>query len=56
MGKMDEKKRQESMIKLSVIVVAHNMTREIPKTLESLTHQYQFDCEDLEYEVMKGSS
>jgi len=49
---MDEKKRQESMIKLSVIVVAHNMTREIPKTLQSLTRQYQLDCEDLEYEVL----
>jgi len=40
------------MIKLSVIVIAHNMTREIPKTLQSLTRDYQLDCEELEYEVL----
>lgn len=47
------------MIKLSVIVVAYNMTREVPRTLQSLTKDYQLDSEELEYEVLvidNGSS
>lgn len=47
------------MIKLSVIVIAHNMTREVPRTLQSLTRDYQLDSEDLDYEVLvidNGSS
>ena len=47
------------MTKLSVIVVAHNMAREIPRTLQSLNRQYQLESEQLEYEVLvidNGSS
>ena len=40
------------MIKLSVIVIVHNMTREVPRTLQSLTRDYQLDSEKLEYEVL----
>jgi glycosyltransferase involved in cell wall biosynthesis len=39
-------------VKLSVIVVAYNMQREIPRTLQGLTAAYQRDCADLEYEVL----
>lgn len=39
-------------MKLSVIVVAYNMSREIPRTLQSLTASYQRDCADLDYEVL----
>ena len=47
------------MVKLSVIVVAHNMTREIPRTLQSLSRDYQLGSETLDYEVLvidNGSS
>ena len=40
------------MIKLSVIVIAHNMTREIPRTLHSLSREYQVECDELNYEVL----
>ncbi|MFT6051626.1 MAG: glycosyltransferase involved in cell wall biosynthesis [Halioglobus sp.] len=40
------------MTKLSVIVIAHNMAREIPRTLASLSQDYQIDCDDLSYEVL----
>ena len=46
-------------MKLSVIVVAYNMVREIPRTLASLTENYQLDAQGLEYEVLvidNGSS
>lgn len=39
-------------MKLSVIVIAYNMSREIPRTLQSLGRTYQLDCEDLDYEVL----
>ncbi|KAA1190067.1 glycosyltransferase family 2 protein [Pseudohalioglobus sediminis] len=39
-------------MKLSVVVVAYDMQREIPRTLQSLTRDYQTDCADLEYEVL----
>lgn len=37
---------------LSVIVVAHDMERELPRTLQSLTRDYQGLPEDLDYEVL----
>ena len=39
-------------VQLSVIVVVHNMTREIPRTLQSLTREYQLGSEELNYEVL----
>lgn len=39
-------------MKLSVIVVAYNMQREIPRALQSLAATYQRDCADLDYEVL----
>ncbi len=39
-------------MKLSVIVISFNMQREIPRTLQSLTRQYQEGCEELDYEVL----
>lgn len=39
-------------MKLSVVVVAYNMPREIPRTLQSLTAAYQRDCAGLDYEVL----
>lgn len=39
-------------MKLSVIVIAYNMGREIPRTLQSLQRDYQLGSEDLEYEVL----
>jgi glycosyltransferase involved in cell wall biosynthesis len=39
-------------VKLSVIVVSYDMARELPRTLQSLTRNYQLDCQDLEYEVL----
>lgn len=46
-------------MKLSVIVIAYNMQREIPRTLQSLSRHYQLGCEELDYEVLvieNGSS
>ncbi len=40
------------MLKLSVILVAHNMRREISRTLQSLITDYQVNCENLDYEVL----
>ena len=37
---------------LSIVVVAHNMARELPRTLTSLSHAYQRDLGDLAYEVL----
>ena len=39
-------------MKLSVILVAYDMAREIPRTLESLSRSYQERAENLEYEVL----
>lgn len=39
-------------MKLSVIVVAYNMQREVPRTLQSLAASYQLDSTDLDYEVL----
>ena len=39
-------------MKLSVLVVAYNMQREIPRTLTSLSRAYQRGVDDLEYEVL----
>lgn len=39
-------------MKLSVIVVAYNMVREIPRTLQSLSRQYQLECDELDFEVV----
>jgi len=37
---------------VSIIVVFHNMSREAPRTLYSLSRQYQRHCDDLAYEVV----
>ncbi len=37
---------------LSVIIVAYDMGRELPRSLASLSRDYQLDCEDIEYEVL----
>lgn len=39
-------------MKLSVIVIAYNMAREIPRTLQSLTPHYQQGMEEVDYEVL----
>ena len=39
-------------MKLSVIVIAYDMHREIPRTLQSLTRNYQLDSAGLDYEVL----
>lgn len=41
----------DSTLTLSVIVVAYNMGREIPRTLQSLTRNYQLGCTGIEHEV-----
>ncbi|MEE9411691.1 MAG: glycosyltransferase [Methylococcales bacterium] len=37
---------------LSIIINAFNMTREVPRTLHTLSRQYQYDSESIEYEVV----
>ena len=39
-------------MKLSVIVVTYDMSRELPRTLQSLTRSYQQGCEELDFEVL----
>lgn len=39
-------------MKLSVIVVAYDMVREIPRTLQSLSRSYQLEAASLDYEVL----
>ena len=39
-------------MRLSVIVIAYNMAREIPRTLASLSRPYQDEAENLDYEVI----
>lgn len=48
-----------SDVLISFVVVSYNMQREIPRTLFSLTTEYQRHCEGIEYEVLvvdNGSS
>lgn len=40
------------MTDLSVIVVAYNMTRELPRTIQSLARPYQIATENLSYEII----
>jgi glycosyltransferase involved in cell wall biosynthesis len=39
-------------MKLSVILIAYDMAREIPRTLQSLSRSYQQDAQDLTYEIL----
>ena len=39
-------------MKLSVIVVAYDMHRELPRTLQSLSPSYQSGADTLDYEVL----
>jgi glycosyltransferase involved in cell wall biosynthesis len=39
-------------MKLSVILISYDMAREIPRTLQSLSRDYQYGARDLEYEVL----
>lgn len=39
-------------MKLSVIIVAHNMDRELPRSLLSLSESYQHDMAGIEYEIL----
>ena len=39
-------------MKLSVILIAYNMQREIPRTLQSLAPSYQQGMEEVDYEVL----
>jgi hypothetical protein len=39
-------------MKLSIILTAYNMAREIPRTLQGLSRTYQTGAEDLDYEVL----
>jgi glycosyltransferase involved in cell wall biosynthesis len=39
-------------MKLSVILIAYDMAREIPRTLQGLSRTYQHGAKDLEYEVL----
>ncbi len=46
-------------MKLSVIVIAYNMAREIPRTLQGLSRPYQQGAQELDYEIIlidNGSS
>lgn len=36
----------------SIVVVAYDMARELPRTLQSLSREYQRDCEHIDYEVL----
>ena len=39
-------------LSLSVVVVAYDMARELPRTLRSLSTPYQRDLESADYEVV----
>ena len=46
-------------VRLSILVIAYNMAREIPRTLQSLARNYQRGAKELDYEVIvvdNGSS
>jgi len=42
----------ERTLRLSVIVIAYDMAREIPRTLQSMARDYQQDIGDLTYEII----
>ena len=44
--------RRDERVDLSVVVCFYNMRREAERTLQSLSRQYQVDCDDLTYEVI----
>lgn len=46
------KQRKAPQCLFTVIVVAYDMARELPRTLHSLSRQYQQRCEGLDYEVI----
>ena len=39
-------------MKLSVILIAYDMAREIPRTLQGLSRTYQHGAQELDYEVI----
>ena len=39
-------------MRLSVILIAHKLAREISRTLQSLSREYQLDSQDLQYEFL----
>ena len=39
-------------VDLSIILVCYNMAREVPRTLRSLSRAYQYQVEDLSYEII----
>jgi len=39
-------------MKLSIVVIFHNMRREAQRTLHSLSKAYQRNVDDLDYEVI----
>jgi hypothetical protein len=45
-------RNQESRVKLSVVVVAFNMARELPRTIRSLSAGYQRDIQPEDYEIV----
>ena len=47
-----EEASEQQPLRLSVIVLAYEMTREIPRTLCSLSRTYQEGAADLDYEVL----
>lgn len=49
---MNDAIREEAQIDLSIIVCAYNMSRELPRTLYSLSRAYQRNLEGLKYEVV----
>ncbi|MFH0934714.1 MAG: glycosyltransferase, partial [Pseudomonadota bacterium] len=44
--------REESDCAVSLIVIAHNMARELPRTLASLAPPIQRDVDQIDYEVI----
>ncbi len=47
-----ERKPATDTIDLSLVVVAYDMARELPRTLQSMTRQYQLESADINYEVI----
>jgi len=39
-------------MRVSIVVVAYNMERELPRTLRSLSPQMQLGIDDIEYEIV----
>ena len=46
------KREAAASCQFSIIVVAYDMARELPRTLKSLSRDYQLDCKDIDYEVL----